>query len=178
MSNIYSTHEAEKAWKCNFCNNRFKNKNEAERHQNSLHLRRFSWSCSALAEIKNAFQANPIGRNQTDSCGYCGQEFPNLPEPNWKERDDHLRLVHKYGDCNQHKKFFRADHFRQHLKHSHAATSGKWTNILEQACVRDEPLPTPIGHTGQVTLASLEPKNMMQMDVPVSMGAPDDRDRR
>jgi hypothetical protein len=37
------------------------------------------------------------------------------------------------------KKFFRADHFRQHLKHSHQGTSGKWTNVLENACVKDEP---------------------------------------
>jgi hypothetical protein len=37
------------------------------------------------------------------------------------------------------KKFYRADHFRQHLKHSHAGTSGKWTNILENACMKEEP---------------------------------------
>lgn len=49
--------------------------------------------------------------------------------------------MHKFGECNQAKKFFRADHFRQHLKHSHAGTSGKWTNMLENACMRDEPPP-------------------------------------
>jgi hypothetical protein len=47
--------------------------------------------------------------------------------------------VHKFGECNNAKKFYRADHFRQHLKHSHAGTSGKWTNILENACMKDEP---------------------------------------
>jgi len=47
--------------------------------------------------------------------------------------------VHKFGECNNSKKFYRADHFRQHLKHSHAGTSGKWTNILENACMKDEP---------------------------------------
>jgi hypothetical protein len=52
--------------------------------------------------------------------------------------------VHKFGECNQSKKFFRADHFRQHLKHSHAGTSGKWTNMLENACMKDEPAPTPM----------------------------------
>ena len=51
----------------------------------------------------------------------------------------HLTNVHKFGECNQSKKFFRADHFRQHLKHSHAGTSGKWTNMLENACIKDEP---------------------------------------
>jgi hypothetical protein len=49
-----------------------------------------------------------------------------------------LTTVHKYGECNNAKKFFRADHFRQHLKHSHAGTSGKWTNILENACMKEE----------------------------------------
>ena len=49
--------------------------------------------------------------------------------------------MHKFGECNQAKKFFRADHFRQHLKHSHAGTSGKWTNMLENACMKDEPPP-------------------------------------
>lgn len=47
-------------------------------------------------------------------------------------------MGHKFGECNQSKKFFRADHFRQHLKHSHAGTSGKWTNMLENACMREE----------------------------------------
>ena len=33
--------------------------------------------------------------------------------------------------------------FRQHLKHSHAGTSDKWTNILENAYMKNEPLPGP-----------------------------------
>jgi hypothetical protein len=49
--------------------------------------------------------------------------------------------MHKLGECNHAKTFFRADHFRQHLKHSHAATSGKWTNTIENACMKKEPLP-------------------------------------
>lgn len=70
-------------------------------------------------------------------CGYCGQDF-SVPA-NWDVRIEHLTNVHKFGECNQAKKFFRADHFRQHLKHSHAGTSGKWTNMLENACMKDEP---------------------------------------
>ena len=140
-------HEAEKLYKCQFCPNRFKNKNEAERHQNSLHLRRFSWSCAALGAVQNAFHQSTVHRGTIDVCGYCGAEFPNQPEPDWNVRTEHLVVAHKYGECNQHKKFYRADHFRQHLKHSHGAMSGKWTNILETACVRDEPLPTPIGNS-------------------------------
>lgn len=165
----------EKQYICQFCHNRFKNKNEAERHQNSLHLRKHSWSCSVLTSFEDAFHSTPpnslapaqphpdgfidisggeeqsqsqsqsyqaLHSTATDTCGYCGQEFVN--PPNWPERVDHLNTEHKFGECNQTKKFFRADHFRQHLKHSHAGTSGKWTNELEKACMKDEPPPTPL----------------------------------
>lgn len=150
----------EKQYICQYCHNRFKNKNEAERHQNSLHLRRHSWSCAALTSFEAAFHPTPatainaaspsqynLNPNypppaQSDTCGYCGVEFVNPPE--WEVRIEHLNRLHKFGECNQSKKFFRADHFRQHLKHSHAGTSGKWTNMLENACMRDEPPPQPI----------------------------------
>lgn len=131
-------HESEKQYSCAYCPNRFKNKNEAERHQNSLHLRRHSWSCAALAGPEAAFHPSMTG-NGADVCGYCGEEFANPPR--WESRAEHLNHVHKFGECNKAKKFFRADHFRQHLKHSHAGTSGKWTNMLENACMKDEPLP-------------------------------------
>ncbi|KAK5157603.1 hypothetical protein LTR04_005428 [Oleoguttula sp. CCFEE 6159] len=140
-------HETEKQYTCQYCPNRFKNKNEAERHQNSLHLRRHSWSCAALAGVDGAFHPSLVHGATADVCGYCGEEFPN--PPNWDVRAEHLNHLHKFGECNQAKKFFRADHFRQHLKHSHAGTSGKWTNMLENACMKDEPPPTespaPVG---------------------------------
>lgn len=152
----------EKQYYCQYCHNRFKNKNEAERHQNSLHLRQHSWSCAALTSFEAAFHpttTNSSGisiggghgvqahvyphQTATDTCGYCGAEFTN--PANWDERVQHLNRVHKFGECNQSKKFYRADHFRQHLKHSHAGTSGKWTNMLENACMKDEPPAQPIG---------------------------------
>jgi len=132
-------HELEKQYTCAYCSNRFKNKNEAERHQNSLHLRRHSWSCAALAGVEAAFHPSSARPAIADVCGYCGDEFPNPAD--WKARSEHLNHLHKFGECNQAKKFFRADHFRQHLKHSHAGTSGKWTNMLENACMKDEPPP-------------------------------------
>ncbi len=143
-----STHTIEKQYTCQYCNNRFKNKNEAERHQNSLHLRRHSWSCAALVDYKAAFHASPYkssttGQPSADVCGYCGEQFA-LPA-DWNARFEHLTNVHKFGECNKAKKFFRADHFRQHLKHSHAGTSGKWTNMLETACMKDEPPPERTG---------------------------------
>ena len=137
----------EKQYTCQYCNNRFKNKNEAERHQNSLHLRRHSWSCAAIAGYRAAFHPSTSPGAQTpsgpthDACGYCGEDFANAPQPNWDLRVDHLINTHKFSECNQAKKFYRADHFRQHLKHSHAGQSGKWTNMLENACMREEPHP-------------------------------------
>lgn len=148
-----SAHEMEKQYECQYCKNRFKNKNEAERHQNSLHLRRHSWSCAALSGCNAAFHNSPTRSTEADTCGYCGDEFSRsgigidgkvATEQDWEARVQHLVDVHKFGECNHAKKFFRADHFRQHLKHSHAGTSGKWTNMLENACMKDEPLPEPL----------------------------------
>src|SRR5215471_4341959 len=139
----------EKQYTCQFCNKRFKNKNEAERHQNSLHLRHHSWSCAALSGYEAAFHPSASPNCQTptgashDTCGYCGDEFSNYPQPEWDRRVDHLTAIHKFGECNQAKKFYRADHFRQHLKHSHAGSSGKWTNFLENACMKYESPPSP-----------------------------------
>ncbi|KAI2936753.1 hypothetical protein CBS147321_8324 [Aspergillus niger] len=154
-------HEMEKQYSCLYCNNRFKNKNEAERHQNSLHLRRHSWSCAALPGYQAAFHPSSSSAQTSsgpshDICGYCGEEFPNFPQPDWDRRFEHLTAVHKFGECNNAKKFYRADHFRQHLKHSHAGTSGKWTNILENACMKEEAPPEPknSGGNGSGTLAS------------------------
>lgn len=145
-------HEAEKQYNCSYCGNRFKNKNEAERHQNSLHVRRHSWSCSALSVYDRAFHESTASPGEADTCGYCGDDFyrsgmgPSgkfATDQDWDERGRHLQDVHKFGECNIAKKFFRADHFRQHLKHSHAGASGKWTNMLENACMIEEEQPAP-----------------------------------
>lgn len=151
-----SAHEAEKQYECAYCGNRFKNKNEAERHQNSLHVRRHSWSCSALATYDRAFHESTTRPGEADTCGYCGEEFArsgltpaghvrHVTEQDWDERVRHLQDHHKFRECNSSKKFYRADHFRQHLKHSHAGTSGKWTNMLENACMMEEEPPQPPG---------------------------------
>ncbi|KAL8403962.1 hypothetical protein RB594_009009 [Gaeumannomyces avenae] len=159
-----SAHELEKQYECSFCGNRFKNKNEAERHQNSLHVRRHSWSCSALSGWDRTFHESTTQPGRADVCGYCGKEFARSGPPgsasgaqgaaagnawvateqDWEERHRHLTDAHKYRECNASKKFYRADHFRQHLKHSHAGTSGKWTNMLENACMIEEEPPVPM----------------------------------
>lgn len=165
-----SNHEQEKQYVCTYCRNRFKNKNEAERHQNSLHLRRHSWSCAALAGYAAAFHPSSTSPHTSDTCGYCGEDFarnglstpstlgqqePVPSDRDWELRINHLQEAHKFGECNHAKKFFRADHFRQHLKHSHAGTSGKWTNMLENACMKDEPLPEPMRAPERISPGSL-----------------------
>ena len=152
-------HEAEKQYTCAYCSNRFKNKNEAERHQNSLHLRRHSWLCAALTQHRDAFHQSPTSSN-IDVCGYCGDGFPNNP-PQPDARAEHLNIVHKFGECNKTKKFFRADHFRQHLKHSHQGTSGKWTNHLENACMQDEPPPEKRSSPGAAPVSTRQAPILM-----------------
>ena len=131
-----------------------------------LHLRNYSWSCVALkndfynliyASKSIPFPDNDLWQSQSSStsstafdiCGYCGAQFPNRPAPDWEARGAHLNGVHKYGECNQDKRFFHIDLFRQHLEHSHAGTMGKWWNKLEMAGMRDEPPPNPKYNNGQ-----------------------------
>ena len=144
----------EKKYKCAYCKNLFKNQNEVERHMNSLHLRRHSWSCAHLSSPSTAFHPSTAQPALFDICGYCGEEFLSIRAVDCTQRINHLVEIHKFKACNHAKKFFRADHFRQHLKHSHAGTSGKWTNVLVNACMKDEPLPRPMHPTVEPMLES------------------------
>jgi hypothetical protein len=121
---------------------------QSRRGQDSLQLRQYSWSCAAISSAAAAFHPSesevPEGppTAMTDVCGFCGSEFPNFPTPDWDLRTDHLKSVHSFDECDQKKKFYRGDHFSQHLKHSHAGTSGKWTTmLLRAASVRERPTP-------------------------------------
>ncbi|KAI1091580.1 hypothetical protein F5B19DRAFT_493315 [Rostrohypoxylon terebratum] len=144
-----SAHESEKQYQCSFCGSRFKSKNEAERHKNSLHVRRHTWSCSSLlGRYTDIFHESINQPGIADTCGYCGEDFlrsgaglagMQATETDWEERLNHATEVHKFRECNASKKFFRADHFRQHLKHSHASTPGRWTNALENVCMTEIP---------------------------------------
>ena len=114
-----------------------------------------------LSGYDRAFHESPNSPGEADICGYCGDEFVRsgqapgggalsggiapmiITEQDWEDRIEHLQAVHKFRECNSSKKFFRADHFRQHLKHSHAGFSGKWTNMLENACMIEEEPPMP-----------------------------------
>lgn len=136
--NVSRLHEQEKQYTCAYCLDRFKNKGDAERHQNSLHTHRHSWSCAVLFElgIKAAWISSSSQTDNFDICGYCGKDYSSSTD--WNTKTDHSRFYHKHGECNLKKKFFRADHFRQHLKHSHSGLSGRWTNVLENSCMVDE----------------------------------------
>ncbi|RFU29939.1 hypothetical protein B7463_g6384, partial [Scytalidium lignicola] len=122
-----------------------KNRNETQRHMNSLHLRQHSWSCSNIDDILLAFQTTPQQPLPVDTCGYCGQQFLHSDDSGtWTQedvalRESHLKDVHMIGACNQEKRFFRADHFRQHLKHSHRGVNGSWTNRIEELCMHTDP---------------------------------------
>jgi len=58
-----------------------------------------------------------------------------------------------FGKCNHAKKLFRVEHFKQHLKHSHVGIIGEWTVELENACMKDEPLPLPVRDCGTSSVA-------------------------
>lgn len=130
--------------------NLFKNKTEAERYQNPLYARRRFWSCSALSSYDRAFDKAISRPGEADTCGYCGIDFPRsgvalnrawiITAQDWCDRIRHLQDMHKFGECNSFKKFYRADHFRQHIKHSHVGSSGNWTSIIENACMIEEGL--------------------------------------
>ena len=82
----------EKLYKCKFCNNRFGNKSEAKRHQNSLHLRHQSWSCRTILGYEAAFRLSTSHRLSYDACSYCGKEFSNFP-CDWDARIKHLTNI-------------------------------------------------------------------------------------
>ncbi|KAI0469196.1 hypothetical protein F4859DRAFT_505513 [Xylaria cf. heliscus] len=151
-----SAHEREKQYECSYCGNRFKTKNESERHQNSLHIRRQSWSCSELlgANYVHTFRRNLAQAGDDATCCYCGINITETNAENgniategiWDARLKHLKDAHKFGECNTFKKFYRADHFRQHLRHSHAAILGDGTSHLEASCMKEVTPPMAITH--------------------------------
>ncbi|KAF4632823.1 hypothetical protein G7Y89_g5300 [Cudoniella acicularis] len=127
-------HEKEKQYQCAYCPNRFKNKNEAERHQVSLHKRRHSWSCAALSGYAAAFHPSLRCPNEADTCGYCGDEFPRSGtskdgdikvalDGDWDLRIDHLQEMHKFGECNYSRSRLNARPAKMHASPATHSTS-------------------------------------------------------
>lgn len=113
-----------------------------------MHVRHQSWSCSALDTYEKAFYRSGAETKEADTCGYCGE---NLARSGIAEHDEdkrvrrHLEIKHRFGKCNSMKNFYRVDHFRQHLKHSHAGVRGEWMEVLEDLCMVEGESPST-GH--------------------------------
>ncbi|KAK4244262.1 hypothetical protein C7999DRAFT_17459 [Corynascus novoguineensis] len=135
-----TTHEAEKPHPCTQCKKRFKSPTEAERHLNAIHLKADFWSCQALEDPLLAYHTQTYQGITWDVCGFCGGEFvrkdngEGVAAVDRAELIAHVESVHRIGDCDRNKKFYRADNFRQHLKNTHVALPGKWLKALERAC--------------------------------------------
>jgi hypothetical protein len=122
-------HESEKQYTYLYRSNGTMDKNETEFHS--------AWSCAALTDPEAAFCRSMVGDY---ICLYCGAiSSSNCDE---ETRSGHLTYNHNFRECNLGTTFFRVDHFRQHLEQSHAASTDQWRNdVLEEACMKDEPLP-------------------------------------
>lgn len=137
-------HESEMRYKCPFCPIQSKTKDDAVRHQDSVHLRRHLWSCAPLTatydvafHLQTAFSpsntsndpSSPTNMMPPDICGYCGKTFPNDPSPDWNARLLHLTNVHKIGECNQSKKFDHVTDFRHIYNLTTRARAGSGQTI-------------------------------------------------
>ena len=71
-------------------------------------------------------------------CGFCGKRFSLNIRHDLQALVSHLHNEHKFCECNQSKKFYRADHYRMHLKLSHGSHPGEWIYKLEEACKIEE----------------------------------------
>ncbi|KAK1470635.1 hypothetical protein CTAM01_16743 [Colletotrichum tamarilloi] len=91
--------------------------------------------CDCCPKKPKKFQSAGDLANGSDSGDSASRRITGQE---WEERVRHLEEVYKFRECNKSKTFFRADHFRQHLKHSHVGTNARWTNVLENACMLDE----------------------------------------
>lgn len=95
-------------------------RNGRVRHELSVHNREEWWSCAQLT-LQNLYL-----RDQSElpggTCGFCGQEFPD-----WAKLEAHVP-THQHT-CTR-KIFYRKDHIRQHLLHTHHAAKGVWLERL------------------------------------------------
>ncbi|RSL41930.1 hypothetical protein CEP51_016531 [Fusarium floridanum] len=148
-----AAHETKKRYKCPFCTSRFKNKNESLRHQNSIHTRSQSWSCAALLEYNQLFYTPWDRPGEADVCTYCGAEFSRsggggagpgahteryATNEDWVERIKHAHEAHNFQGCDLSKRFYRADHHKQHLRYSHLCKDGRWLDSLVRMCMTSE----------------------------------------
>ena len=89
-----------------------------------------------LRAPEDAFGSVESSRGRLDGCGFCGEEFANWPYSDLYARSQHLEQIHRFGQCNHNKTIYRADHLRQHLRHSHASEKGPWLDVIQNASHR------------------------------------------
>ncbi len=118
---------------CSVCHKVFRGSRLFRRHK--MHCSEPNvWSCSAIRGHDAAFTEH--NDSSLSVCGYCGEFFPKSSDADWTRRRKHLSKIHKWEMCLREKQFYRADHFRQHLKHAHNGVSGWWIATLEGSARR------------------------------------------
>ena len=92
-------------------------------------------------------------------CGFYGTNIPKGTHDDPEAIIQHVQSIHKFGECKLLKKFFRIDHFRLHLKHGHACTSGEWIAKFAEICKADEIPDVPLGAHNNVADTEIHTRN-------------------
>ncbi|RSL80509.1 hypothetical protein CDV31_017120 [Fusarium ambrosium] len=118
-----------------------------------MHTRSQSWSCTALLEYNQLFYTPWDRPGEADVCTYCGTEFSRsggggagpgahteryATNEDWVERIKHAHEAHNFQGCDLSKRFYRADHHKQHLRYSHLCKDGRWLDSLVRMCMTSE----------------------------------------
>lgn len=83
-----------------------------------MHARKESWLCIQ----EDAAERLLVEKN---ICSLCGTDFTGLL---LAEQLDHLVQVHRIGECNAKRKFYRKDALRLHFQNFHGNQEGDWLN--------------------------------------------------
>lgn len=105
-------------------------------HKTSRKQRVTIWSCAAITGYEFLF-FDSKNCSSVSLCGFCGATFRKSSDTDWTWRKKHCSDIHRWDECDRDKQFYRADHFRQHLKHTHLAVPGWWSDRLERSARRD-----------------------------------------
>lgn len=168
-------HESEKQYQCSSCSEKFRSKVEADNHQNGMHLRGESWSCSNVRTYDRIFQKTSHQPDKYVVCGFCGDDFPrsgtsvyDMPyttDRDWRERVRHLEGIHKIDKCNKGKMFYREDRLKQHLKHSHGSIREEWRDTLAKLyCLDGEEEGYDVGTQSSICLDCLVTSSEEEME--------------
>lgn len=120
---------------CRFCTRPSPNATENHRHEQSVHVRSTSWSCNNIPNVAAALSVHP--GSFMVLCGFCGfQICSSQSDLSDQVARDHLEQMHLWQGCDPRKRFYRPDHYQQHLRHVHGALPGPWTVAVQTAAVK------------------------------------------